>query len=105
MEMVPEFVLDEAARRFALLGDPTRLRLVSTLHAREVECSVGELAEAAGISMPNASQHLGRLLNGGIVKRRRAGKAVLYSIADDTIESICDIVCASVRLRAEVLRT
>lgn len=45
----------------------------------------------------------GGLLIGGIVRRRRAGKTVLYSIADDTIESQCDIVCASVRKRAEVM--
>lgn len=102
MDVVTESVLDDAAHRFALLGDPTRLRLVGALRAGG-ECAVGELAEATGISLPNASQHLGRLLNGGIVKRRRAGKAVLYSMADDSIESLCDIVCASVRRRAEVM--
>jgi DNA-binding transcriptional ArsR family regulator len=101
MEMVPEVVLDEAARRFALLGDPTRLRIMSVLQGRG-ECSVGELAQAAGASVPNVSQHLARLLAGGIVRRRRTGKTVHYSIADGTIQALCEIVCSNVRRRAEV---
>lgn len=102
MAVVPEAILDEAANRFALLGDPTRLRLVSTLHDRG-PCSVGELAEAIGSTMPNVSQHLARLATGGVVKRRREGRSVRYWIADPTIEDLCTIVCASVRERAEVL--
>jgi DNA-binding transcriptional ArsR family regulator len=102
MAVVPEAVLDEAANRFALLGDPTRLRLVSTLHERGA-MTVSELAEATGGTMPNVSQHLARLAAGGIVKRRREGRSVRYWISDPTIEDLCTIVCASVRDRAEVL--
>jgi ArsR family transcriptional regulator len=102
MAVVPEAVLDEAAHRFALLGDPTRLRLVSALHDRG-PCSVGELTEAIGSTMPNVSQHLSRLATGGIVKRRREGRSVRYWIADPTIEDLCTIVCSTVRDRAEVL--
>lgn len=102
MTVVPEAILDEAAHRFALLGDPTRLRLVSVLYERG-PCTVGELAETTGGTMPNVSQHLARLARGGIVKRKREGRSVRYWIADPTIEDLCTIVCASVRDRAEVL--
>lgn len=102
MTVVPESVLDEAANRFALLGDPTRLRIVSTLHERG-PCGVGELAEAVGGTMPNVSQHLARLAAGGVVRRRREGRSVRYWISDPTIEDLCTIVCSSVRERAEVL--
>lgn len=94
MAVVPEALLDEAARRFALLADPTRLRLISTLHETG-ELSSGELAELAGVSAANTSQHLSRLLTGGIVARRREGTSVRYRIVDETIEQICTIVCAS----------
>jgi DNA-binding transcriptional ArsR family regulator len=102
MDVVPEFVLEEAARRFALLGDPTRLRVVSAVH-RHGEVSVSDLAADVGSSVSNTSQHLQRLLLGGVVRRRRAGKLVLYSLADDTIASLCTIVCASVESRARVM--
>ena len=100
--IVPKHVLEEAARRFALLGDPTRLRVVNALH-NAGELSVGDVAAAVGASVPNVSQHLAHLLTGGIVKRRRAGRAVLYSIGDETIEALCSSVCASVSERARVL--
>ena len=100
--VVPEDVLEEAARRFSLLGDPTRLRVVNALH-KAGELSVGDIAAAADASAPNVSQHLYRLLAGGVVRRRREGRTILYSIADKTIEDLCSIVCASVSERARVM--
>lgn len=99
---VPEPLLDEVSRMFALLGDPTRLRLLSTLNA-DGELSVGELAERAGVSLANASQHLNRLAAAAVVERRRHGRSVLYRIADPRLEQICDIVCSGLRERAELL--
>jgi DNA-binding transcriptional ArsR family regulator len=95
---IPEVYLEDASRRFALLGDPTRLKIVSVLHDRG-EAAVGEIALAAGTSAANASQHLQRLAVGGIVGRRRSGQAVCYRIVDDTIEHLCAIVCDSVARR------
>jgi ArsR family transcriptional regulator len=102
MAVVPDTLLDEVARLFALLSDPTRLRLLSTLHDSG-ELPVGELAERTGISLPNASQHLTRLAAAGVVARRREGRSVHYRIADPRIEQLCDIVCAAVRERAAAL--
>jgi ArsR family transcriptional regulator len=93
MPVVPEELLEDAARRFALLSDPTRLRLISALHEAG-ELSSGELAELADVSPANTSQHLSRLLAGRIVARRRDGTSVRYRIVDETIEQICTIVCA-----------
>lgn len=95
MAVVPDSFLEDVARRFALLGDPTRLRIVSVLHEGG-EATVGEIADAAGTSAANASQHLQRLAAGGIVGRRRDGQAVCYRITDETIEQLCEIVCGSV---------
>jgi DNA-binding transcriptional ArsR family regulator len=95
MAVVPDPFLEHVARRFALLGDPTRLKIVSVLHERG-EAAVGEIADAASTSAANASQHLRRLAAGEIVGRRRAGQAVRYRIVDDTIEQLCAIVCGSV---------
>ena len=95
MAVVPDSFLEDVARRFALLGDPTRLKIVSVLHEGG-ESTVGEIADAAGTSVANASQHLQRLASGEIVGRRRDGQVVWYRIVDDTIEQLCAIVCGSV---------
>jgi DNA-binding transcriptional ArsR family regulator len=98
MGTVPDSFLEIVARRFALLGDPTRLKIVSVLQERG-EAAVSEIADAAGTSVANASQHLQRLAAGGIVRRRRAGQAVRYRIADDSIAQLCAIVRGSVTSR------
>jgi DNA-binding transcriptional ArsR family regulator len=102
MTVLPDSLVDEVARRFALLGDPTRLRVVRTLHDLG-ECSVQEVADATGTTMANASQHLARLRDTGIVQRRRVGKTARYSISDPTIEALCATVCDSIRQRAMAL--
>lgn len=94
--MVPEDLLDDVARRFSYLGDPTRLRVLSALHGVG-EASVGTIAARAGVPLPSASQHLNKLATGAIVARRRQGTSVFYRIADPTVEQLCDLVCAGVR--------
>jgi DNA-binding transcriptional ArsR family regulator len=84
------------ARRFAILGDANRLRLLDALHERE-EASVGELAAAIGASHANVSKHLNLLLGQRMVGRRRAGPRALYRITDPSLMRICDEVCAGVR--------
>lgn len=100
--VIPDSILDEVARRFSLLGDPTRLRVVRALHDVG-ESSVQEIAELAGTTLPNASQHLVRLHEAGIVSRHRQGRTVRYGISDPTIEALCRTVCDSVRQRARAL--
>jgi DNA-binding transcriptional ArsR family regulator len=100
--MVPDGLLEEAARWFSLLGDPTRLRLLRALE-ESGELSVGELAQLTGVSRVNVSQHLARLAAGGLVARRRRGTSVIYRVADETIAELCQIVCEGVRARAQQL--
>lgn len=91
--------LEAAAHTFALLGDPTRLRIVHAV-MEGGEMSVGSIAEAAGTSRFNASAHLNRLALGGLVARRREASTVYYRIQDQALPQICEVVCASLRNRA-----
>lgn len=100
--MVPDQLLEEAARRFSLLGDVNRLRILSWLHD-EGEQSTGVLAEKTGLAVANVSQHLSRLMAAGLVSRRREGPHAYYSISDPTLAMLCDLVCSSVRERAASL--
>lgn len=102
MTGLPTELLDEAARRFRLLGDPTRLRLLNALHAGG-ELSVGEIADHAETSLANASQHLQQLEREGLLRRRRDGTTVRYRIADPSLLELCDIVCTGLRRRREEL--
>ena len=100
--LIPEALLEEAARRFALLGDPSRLRVLSTLHQLG-ELPVGVLAERSGLTRTNLSQHLSRLAMAGLVGRRREGTTIYYRIIDGSLGELCDLVCESLRQRGKAL--
>lgn len=100
--MLPEALLEEVARQFALLGDPTRLRLLKVLQEGG-ELSVGKLATASGIARVNVSQHLNRLALAGLVSRRREGTTVHYRVSDPSLSALCELVCAGVLERARAL--
>lgn len=92
-------MVEEAAHRFALLGDPTRLRILHTVMTRG-EQSVGAIAAAAGASRFNTSAHLNRLALGGLVARRREGSTVYYRVDDENLPHVCDWMCQSIHDRA-----
>lgn len=83
------------ARRFRVLADPTRLRLLDALRDRD-EASVGELSDVLGSSQQNVSKHLGVLHAEGFVARRKAGTSALYRIADPGVFELCDQVCSGI---------
>lgn len=94
-DLTPELA-EMIARRFAVLGEPTRLRLLNLMHARG-EASVTELVEASGGAQANVSKHLGVLLGERMVVRRREGSRALYRIADPALMTLCDQVCDGMR--------
>ncbi len=65
---------------FRALGEPGRLSLVGFL--AEAERCGTECAGHLGLAQGRVSAHLGRLVVCGIVSQRRAGRGVLYRVAD-----------------------
>ena len=90
--LVPPDLVDAAAARFRLLGDPTRLRVLRALYAAD-ERTVQEVAEATEQSHANTSKHLRLLADAGVVEGRRDGLHVRYRITDPTLRALCDLVC------------
>jgi len=86
--------LELIARRFGVLSEPMRLRLVHALFTAEK--SVGALVEETGGTQANVSRHLQTLAGAGILSRRKEGLQVFYSIADPSIYRLCDLVCGSI---------
>ncbi len=68
------------SRVFKALADATRLRILGLLMAREM--CVCEVMAALDLTQPTASHHLRILENVGLVKDRKEGKWVFYSIVD-----------------------
>ena len=85
--------LDLIARRFAVLSEPMRLRLVHALFGGEK--NVNALVEETGGTQANISRHLQTLTQAGVLARRKEGLQVFYSIADPSIFKLCDLVCGS----------
>ena len=85
--------LEMVARRFAVLAEPMRLRLIQALFAGEK--SVNGLVEETGGTQANISRHLQTLTQAHILSRRKEGLQVFYAIADPTIFTLCEQVCGS----------
>jgi ArsR family transcriptional regulator len=102
MAAIPTQLVDDTARRFRLLGDPTRLRLLDALYEAG-ELTLAELARRTDTSSANACKHLALLDREGVVAKRRNGSNVHYRIVDPTIAGLCDLVCAGLRERYESL--
>ncbi len=95
-------VVDLIARRFRVMADPTRIKLLDRL--REGEASVQELTDAVGSTQQNVSKHLGVLADAGIVARRKDGNFTRYRVVDEGIWQLCEDVCGSVERQLDSLR-
>lgn len=86
---VPALGDDEAARladMFRLLGDPSRLRILTACLAEPA--SVGAIAARAGLSISLVSHHLRLLRAARLVRATRQGKQVFYEGADDHVRCV-----------------
>ena len=72
--------IESLAQAFRILGDPTRLRVVTVL--REGHMNVSQLCRLLDMPQPSVSHHLGLLRMGGLVDTRRRGKEVFYSLSE-----------------------
>ncbi len=98
-----ETVLEELSNIGQALSDPARLKLLDLL--TQGERTVNELAEAAGLSTANASQHLLKLHRAGLVERDKDGLHVRYRIEDeDVLEFYRAFLTLGESRRAEIQR-
>jgi len=83
------------ASRFAALGDPMRVRILDVLRRRG-EASVGEVAEQLQAGYANVAKHLALLSRERIVAREKQGNRAMYRISDQTVLSLCEVVCGAI---------
>ena len=92
---LPDDLVELIARRFRVIGEPMRIRLLDRL--RDGEATVGELSEALSASQQNISKHLAVLADVGILRRRKEGNHVYYRVVDEGVFALCEAVCGSVQ--------
>ncbi len=73
----------------ALFGDPTRAQLLDLLLDGRAR-TVGELARASHVAMSTASEHLGRLLDAGLVQVRAQGRHRHYRLAGPEVAGLLE---------------
>jgi DNA-binding transcriptional ArsR family regulator len=94
-----EVQLQAVADLFAVLSEPTRLRILQML--QDGPASVGEIVETLDIKQANASKQLGILLNASVLGREKAGNSAIYSIRMPLVFDLCGLVCNGLRDEAE----
>ena len=72
-----------------LIGEPARAAMLDALLSGRA-LAAGELARAAGVSAPTASEHLGRLRGGGLVEVVRAGRHRYYRLASPEVAEVLE---------------
>ncbi len=81
-----EYNYEELARFFQMFSDATRLKIIALLF--EEEANVTTIAQKSGISISNVSHQLKDLKQQKIVKSRKAGKYIYYSLDDSHVQRI-----------------
>lgn len=82
---------EHAGAYFALLSEPTRLKILTTLCSGER--AVGDVVEQIGASQPNVSRQLNALYQSKILARRKDGTQVYYRIRDAEVIELCRGIC------------
>jgi DNA-binding transcriptional ArsR family regulator len=80
---LPTDQVDLVVEVFRMLADPTRVQVLWALVGREM--SVNDLAEHAGKPAPSVSQHLAKLRMARLVRTRRDGTTIFYTLENDHI--------------------
>jgi DNA-binding transcriptional ArsR family regulator len=83
---LPEDQANLIAEVFRMLADPTRIRVLFALTGGE--SSVNELAERVGKPAPSVSQHLAKLRMARLVRTRRAGTTIHYSLENEHVRQL-----------------
>ncbi len=88
-EVMPEEEeLYDLAELFKVFGDTTRIKILYVLF--ESEMCVSDMAECLNMTQSAISHQLRVLKQNSLVRYRREGKAIIYSLADDHVRTILD---------------
>lgn len=87
-ELPADEILYDIAELFKVFGDSTRIKIICALFEKEL--CVGDLSAVLNVSQSAISHQLRTLKQARLVKFRRDGKVIYYSLDDDHIKNIFD---------------
>ena len=85
-QLPPEEEISDLADLFKVFGDSTRLKILFALFGQAV--CVGDLAQSLNMTQSAISHQLKALKQAKLIKSRREGKTIFYSLADEHVYSI-----------------
>lgn len=85
-ELPKDELLQDLGDLFKIFGDTTRIKIMYALH--EDEMCVCAISELLGMTQSAVSHQLKTLKTANLVKSRRDGKTIYYSVADDHVRTI-----------------
>lgn len=88
-KMPDDKVFENLSDFYKIMGDATRCKIIFALHQNEM--CVCDLANVLSMTKSSISHQLSKMRNNGVVKCRRAGKEVYYSLDDEHITEIFTI--------------
>jgi len=94
-EAIPERELDRLALIFKAIADPTRLKIAMAL--KEGEMCVCDLAALLGVSDSAVSHQIRRLKDLALVKNRREGQVLYYSLDDEHVSDLLGVGLEHIR--------
>jgi ArsR family transcriptional regulator len=86
---------DRLAMWFRVLGDPTRLRLLSLIAGKGEACAACDFVEALDVSQPTVSHHLRALHEAGFVERDKRGRWVYYRVRADQLNALSETLASA----------
>jgi ArsR family transcriptional regulator len=92
---LPETEVERMAKLFKVLGDPTRTRILRSLTGGEL--CVCDISHVLDMSISSVSHQLRVLREQDLVKPRKAGKIVFYSLADPHVLALHDTALEHIR--------
>ena len=91
-DLIKEDKLEKMAETLKAVAHPVRLQIVNIL--MNGECSVGELVRTLGTKQSLTSQQLSILKSRGVLRSRRNGNVVFYSLLNSGIKNIMASILA-----------
>lgn len=90
--MLSDAQVEEVARAFKTLCEPSRLKILLAL--RQGEMCVYHIVEAVGGTQSAVSHQLRIMRESRMIKARRDGQNIVYSIADAHVVAVLELACA-----------
>ena len=86
-----ELPIGKLTRLFNLAGNAARFKILFLLHKENEMCPC-DLSDVLGMSVGGVSQHLRKLKDGGIIKDKKIGQTVFYSIVDQNAQILMPVL-------------